>query len=55
MLNSCKNCKYNNCKITISIITNRLLYHTNICKITKKEKADNDCCKRYKYKLIIAA
>lgn len=49
----CKYCKHNRCSVTYSLIWGgEPISHRNVCKITHKEKADTDTCKRFKYNAV---
>ena len=54
-LKSCLYCKHNICSVTYDLVWGYVVSHKNTCKITHKEKADKDTCKRYIHKPPILA
>lgn len=52
---SCLYCKHNICSVTYDLVCGYAISHKNTCKITHKEKADNDTCKRFRHKQPIKA
>ena len=52
---SCQYCKHNACSVTYDLVFGTAISHKNTCKITHKEKADNDTCKRFSHRPPILA
>lgn len=52
---SCLYCKHNICAVIYDLTFGNALYHKNTCKITHKEKADYNTCKKFKYQYPILA
>lgn len=51
----CLHCKHNVCTVTFDMASGWAVSHKNVCKITHKEKADTDTCKRFRHKVSILA
>ena len=51
----CQYCKHCICSVTYDLKSGQPISHKCTCRITHKEKKDNDVCKRFRYKQVIVA
>ena len=51
----CQYCKHCICSVTYDLKSGQPISHKYTCRITHKEKKDNDVCKRFRYKQAIVA